>query len=371
MSARAIAEQVVGMQPRAQYAPEGVNPIITQNSYQAQQIAQRVAELQQPYITAEPAPMMTWGDYGYLLLAFIIFSVSLAIVRRQFGLLAKKSDARNAVRGRFGRLFGAAGAHGAGSGSDRPENVDNLGFGSDSRKSNQSQRDENLIGGDNESATGRKKGSLVSQGKNGVAMGLQYLQTSVSKVIGTKGKAKDSDEEAEDPCEYEILDDCNRERDRILNLQADQTKTVWTKEGPKRVDEQGNEVVRKPEESKSNNDVLDGSREGDDKESPVALLSAMDLNCDDDQINFALQPNESLESGSRGSSSTDDISQIDSSLPKSAAKKPARKAAVVVDNEPDHDHAGELSAATDQATISHVVEELNDLMIVNDAEINE
>ena len=45
----------------------------------------------------------------------------------------------------------------------------------------------------------------------------------------------------------------------------------------------GNEVEKvkaKKEESKGN-DVLDGSKEGDDLESPVALLSAMDLTCDD------------------------------------------------------------------------------------------
>ena len=64
--------------------------------------------------------------------------------------------------------------------------------------------------------------------------------------------------------------------------------TVWTKEGPKKVDEQGNEVLKDNEEYKNSHDVLDGSREGDDKESPVALLSAMDLNCDDDRINYAL-----------------------------------------------------------------------------------
>lgn len=36
MAARALANQVLGMQPRAQYAPPGVNPVISQNSYQAQ-----------------------------------------------------------------------------------------------------------------------------------------------------------------------------------------------------------------------------------------------------------------------------------------------------------------------------------------------
>lgn len=112
---------------------------------------------------------------------------------------------------------------------------------------------------------------------------------------------------------------------------------------------------------------MDGSREGDDKESPVALLSAMDLNCDDDRINFALQPNESVESGSRGSSSTDDMSQINSS----ASKKPARKAAVVVDYEPDYDQKGELSTATDQATINHVVDELNSFTMLPSADDNE
>ena len=189
----------------------------------------------------------------------------------------------------------------------------------------------------------------------------------MSKVIGTSTKDKNSDEEAEDPCEYEVLDDCNKQVDRVLNLAAEQTRTVWTKEGPRKVDEQGNEVIKKHEESK-NNDVLDGSREGDDKESPVALLSAMDLTCDDDQVDIMLQPTETVESGSRGSSSTDDVSQINTNIISKANKKPARKAAVVVDNEPDYDSKGELSTATDQATIEHVVEELSSLMIVNETE---
>lgn len=67
-------------------------------------------------------------------------------------------------------------------------------------------------------------------------------------------------------------------------MNAEQTKTVWTKDGPKTVDENGNEVKKKEEESKSNDidQFFDGSREGDDKESPVALLANMDLSCDDD-----------------------------------------------------------------------------------------
>ena len=114
--------------------------------------------------------------------------------------------------------------------------------------------------------------------------------------------------------------------------------------------------------------MLDGSKEGDDKESPVALLSAMDLNCDDDKINTLV---ENPETGSRGSTATK-ASDIGSSILKklNLNKKPTKKAAVVVDddddeNEPnsaDQDSKGELSTATDQTTINHVVDELNDLM---------
>lgn len=92
---------------------------------------------------------------------------------------------------------------------------------------------------------------------------MQYLQSSVSKVIGTQKKDKNSDDENEDPCEYEVLDDCNNAKDRRVNLDAQETKTLWTKDGPKTVDANGNEIVKKQEESKQN-DVLDGSKEGDD-----------------------------------------------------------------------------------------------------------
>lgn len=79
--------------------------MISQNSYHAQQIAQRVADMQTPYVAEQPATM-TYGDWGYLLLAFVIFSVSLAIVRRQFAALAKKTNVRKAVKKRFGGVFG-------------------------------------------------------------------------------------------------------------------------------------------------------------------------------------------------------------------------------------------------------------------------
>ena len=63
-------------------------------------------------------------------------------------------------------------------------------------------------------------------------------------------------------------------------------------------------VKAKKEESKVN-DVLDGSREGDDLESPVALLSAMDLNCDDDKVNTLVEVEAEAETGSRGSTSNE------------------------------------------------------------------
>lgn len=126
--------------------------------------------MQQPYVAQ---PTMTYGDWGYLLLAFVIFTVALAIVRRQFGHLAKKTNVRKEVKKRFGGLFGTPNAHGAGNANNRrPEDVDNLGFGADSKKGNQ--RDENLI--DDESGSpGRKKVTYSNKGKTNFAMGMQYL----------------------------------------------------------------------------------------------------------------------------------------------------------------------------------------------------
>lgn len=146
---------------------------------------------------------MTTGDWAYLLLAFVIFSVSVAIVRRQFVSLAKKTNVPKAIKGRFGGVFGGSGGQGAGNNGNDDDDE---------------RRDEQLIaGGDDES--GRKKVTYTSQDKSNFAAGLQYLQSSVGKVMGTK-KAKDSDEETGDPCEYEVLDACNNEKDRAINLEA-------------------------------------------------------------------------------------------------------------------------------------------------------
>lgn len=106
----------------------------------------------------------------------------------------------------------------------------------------------------------------------------------------------------------------------------------------------------------------------------MALLSAMDLNCDDGQVSTLIA--EGAESGSRGSSPNEGIerSDLNSNILKKlyGGSKPARKAAVVVeDDEPDHDPKGELSTATDQASIDHVVDELNDLMSCAVNETNE
>lgn len=316
-----------------------------------------VADMQQPYV-GQPATM-TYGDWAYLLLAFVIFSVSLAITRRQFANLAQKTNVRKAIKNKFEDVFGNSNAYGAGANrTDRPESVDSLGFGSDGKKS-QGQRDQHLItDGDDESIPGRKK-KITYTNQGNFAKGLHYLQSSVGKVIGAQ-KGKNSDDEGVDPCEYEVLDDCNTNKHRRVNLNAEQTKTVWTKEGPKTVDEQGKIVKKKQEESKQH-DVFDGSNEGDDQESPVALLSAMDLNCDDDQIDTML--NEAAESGSRGQTEDKQLGDLNSSLLKKLNKKPVRKAAVIEDDEPDLDNRGELSTATDQATVNHVVDELNDLML--------
>lgn len=192
---------------------------------------------------------MTYGDWGYLLLAFVIFSVSLAIVRRQFSTLAKKTNVRKAVKKRFGGIFGGANANGAADSGERPENVDSLGMGTAGKKEND-RRDENLIvDGDNEASSGRKKITYTDKDPSTFAQGLHYLQSSVGQVIGAKKKAKNSDDENEDPCEYEVLDDCNSSKDSRVNLGAPETKTMWTKDGPKTVDHKGN-LVAKKEESK-------------------------------------------------------------------------------------------------------------------------
>jgi len=102
----------------------------------------------------------------------------------------------------------------------------------------------------------------------------------------------------------------------------------------KKVDEKGKEITNNKEESKSN-DVLDGSKEGDDKESPVALLSAMDLNCDDDKINTLV---DNPETGSRGSTAAK-ATEIGSSILKklNLNKKPTKKAAVVIDDDDENE----------------------------------
>lgn len=102
----------------------------------------------------------------------------------------------------------------------------------------------------------------------------------------------------------------------------------------KKVDEKGKEITKNKEESKSN-DVLDGSKEGDDKESPVALLSAMDLNCDDDKINTLV---DNPETGSRGSTAAK-ATEIGSSILKklNLNKKPTKKAAVVIDDDDENE----------------------------------
>lgn len=149
--------------------------------------------------------MMTYGDWGYLALAFIIFSVSLAIVRRQFAHLAERSDVKKALKGtKFGNVFGGRSARGEGNERGRrSESVDSQG-----------PKDERLIkdSDDNEASSSRKKITYTNQNKSHLTKGLEYIQGSVSKVIGGgKNKMGGKDNEDYDPCEYEVLDDCNNQ----------------------------------------------------------------------------------------------------------------------------------------------------------------
>lgn len=84
--------------------------------------------MQEPYVT-EPATMTT-ADWAYLSLAFLIFSISLAIVRRQASNLAKKTNVKKAIKNRFGRVFGgegnAANAGGGNNANDSGVNNDKL-----------------------------------------------------------------------------------------------------------------------------------------------------------------------------------------------------------------------------------------------------
>lgn len=314
-------------------------------------------------------------DYVYLLFAFIVFSISVAVVRRQFTNLTNKTNIKKAVKSRFNDVFGQ-------SNGGRNHSSNNNELGADSN-------DQKLIfgQGDNESgpSSNKKKVTYTNKDKSTISQGISYLQSSVGKVIGTpKDKDKNSDNEDDnngnDPYEYEVLDSYNKEQDRQINFNAEATKNLWTQGGMKKVDEKGNEVVKKGKEESKSNDVLDGSKEGDDKESPVALLSSMDLNCDDDKINTLVYE----ETGSRGSTANEGnksskSTDLGSSILKklNLNKKPTKKAAVVIDddddNEPkaDQEANGEQYAATDLTTVNHVVDELNDLMKYASNDTNE
>ena len=45
-------------------------------------------------------------DYLYLVFAFIVFSISIAVVRRQFTNLTNKTNIKKAVKSRFNDVFG-------------------------------------------------------------------------------------------------------------------------------------------------------------------------------------------------------------------------------------------------------------------------
>ena len=103
----------------------------------------------------------------------------------------------------------------------------------------------------------------------------------------------------------------------------------------------------KHEESKSS-DLFDGLNEGSHNESPVALLSAMDLNCDDDTTNsmLVIDGDESTQGpkkqgASQTSKPTTYTQSILSKLPFS--KKEAKKAMVVEDDDEEcRDQDGEM-----------------------------
>lgn len=277
----------------------------------------------------EEPGVMTNMDYVYLLFAFIVFSVSVAVVRRQFSNLTNKTNIKKAVKSRFNDVFGKSNGNNQGRNNEmgQDSNDDKLIFGQ----------------GDNEAGPSgnKKKITYTNKDKPSIASGINYLQTSVNKVMGKQSKDKNSDNEDDngDPYEYEVLDSYNKQEDRRVNFNAEQGKNLWSKDGLKAVDENGNEIKKK-EESKTN-DIFDGSREGDDKESPVALLSAMDLNCDDDKINTLVYDNP--ETGSRGSTASDSSqskkTDIGTSILKklNINKKPTKKAALVEDDEDENE----------------------------------
>lgn len=74
-----------------------------------------------------------------------------------------------------------------------------------------------------------------------------------------------------------------------------------------------------------------------------------------------IDPNEAAKKKEQQKANSDLNSSI---LKKLNRKSQTRKAAVVMDDEPDDiDTKGELTTATDQASINNVVDELNNMML--------
>jgi len=123
---------------------------------------------------------------------------------------------------------------------------------------------------------------------------------------------------------------------------------MWGADGPQEVDMQGNKVAPKKYEERKMN-VHDSSLEDNDRESPVALLSSMNLN--DETLNGNIIP---IESGSHGSSQIKPKSNdLNSNLLKNIfgeTKKP--KKATVIENEDTtaelDKEEGELVNSTDK-----------------------
>jgi len=110
--------------------------------------------------------------------------------------------------------------------------------------------------------------------------------------------------------------------------------------------------------------VHDSSLEDDDKESPVAMLSQMNLN--DETLNGNIIPIETKPKGT----------DLNSSLLKnifSGPKKP--KKATVIDNDDTtaelDKEEDELSNNPDKQAVNEVVDELNDLMLDGPTDAND
>ena len=102
------------------------------------------------------------------------------------------------------------------------------------------------------------------------------------KVVGKPAKkatlVADDDEIDSDPCKYEALDGGNKSKSPKKGFKDEEKKTtrIWTPAGPVLVDEAGNRIPEKTPGSS----VTVTQDENDDEESPVGILSDMNVAID-------------------------------------------------------------------------------------------